>query len=104
MADPVLGGEIGQVIGPDKDTPAMIWARAKADVAGFFSGIGRFFEGAYKGVTEESLIGKAVAGTKKIMNDITSTTSLLPLVVIVLLIGVTVYMVSMGKAGKKVIG
>jgi len=104
MADPVWGGEIGQVVAQSNDTPAMMLARAKDSVSGLFSSIGRFFEGAYKGVTEESLIGKAVAGTKKIMKDITNTTSLLPLVVVVLVIGVTIYMISMGKAGKKVIG
>ncbi len=69
----------------------------------FWEDVKTFAVGAYEGMRDESIIGKAVAGTKGIIQDIKNTTALMPALVLIIVIFFGLYLLAMGKKGKALI-
>ena len=99
MSDPVLGGEVGQVVTTDD------WGvNPYTPDETIFDKIGNFIKGFWDGVSNHSIVGNIYGQTKDTLKtageDIRSTLNLIPAILIALTVAVVLYIIFMGKRGK----
>ena len=85
----------------------------QADISTWVDGVSTFFEGAWEGIKNESIVGKVVNSVNKGVDAIGSTLSaagsglsstlkILPVLIAVIIAGLVAYLFLMGKKGKAI--